>query len=87
MASHLRFVSRTVMVHDGKVEMAFKKLNGILTREKIFETAMRKRYYEKPCRQRQRKNFEMCKRIYNTELSRKIFFLSRVNREDPWLGS
>lgn len=58
----------------------------LLTQDGIIETVKRKRYFEKPCRERQRKNFENCRRIYHTEMARKIAFISRTNREDPWLG-
>uniref|UniRef100_A0A8C7X183 Mitochondrial ribosomal protein S21 n=1 Tax=Oryzias sinensis TaxID=183150 RepID=A0A8C7X183_9TELE len=61
-------------------------IHRLLTQDGIIDTVKRKRYYEKPCRERQRKNFENCKRIYNTEMARKIAFISRTNRDDPWLG-
>ncbi|XP_041811504.1 28S ribosomal protein S21, mitochondrial [Chelmon rostratus] len=86
MSRHLRFISRTVMVRDDNVSAAYKTLNRILTQEGIVETVKNKRYFEKPCRERQRKNFENCRRIYCTEMARKIAFISRTNREDPWLG-
>ncbi|KAK1805361.1 hypothetical protein P4O66_019684 [Electrophorus voltai] len=86
MANHLRFVARTVMVKDGNVDAAYKVLNRVLTLDGIIETVKRKRYYEKPCRRRQRENYENCKRIYQMEMARKISFVSRTNRQDPWLG-
>uniref|UniRef100_A0A3Q4HHK1 Mitochondrial ribosomal protein S21 n=1 Tax=Neolamprologus brichardi TaxID=32507 RepID=A0A3Q4HHK1_NEOBR len=64
----------------------FSVYSRILTQDGIVDTVKRKRYYEKPCRERQRKNFENCRRIYHTEMARKIAFISRTNREDPWLG-
>ncbi|XP_034401102.1 28S ribosomal protein S21, mitochondrial [Cyclopterus lumpus] len=86
MSKHLRFFARTIMVQDGNVDAAYKTLNRVLTQDGIIESVKRKRYFEKPCRERQRKNFENCRRIYNTEMARKITFISRTNREDPWLG-
>ncbi|XP_037548746.1 28S ribosomal protein S21, mitochondrial [Nematolebias whitei] len=86
MAKHLRFIARTVMVKDGDVENAYKILNRVLSQDGILAAARSKRYFEKPFRQRQRINFEKCKRIYNTEMAKKISFVSRMNREDPWLG-
>ncbi|XP_053494133.1 28S ribosomal protein S21, mitochondrial [Ictalurus furcatus] len=86
MANHLRFVARTVMVQDGNVDAAYKALNRVLSLDGIIETVKRRRYYEKPCRRRQRENYENCKRIYNTEMARKLSFVSRTNRQDPWLG-
>ncbi|XP_028647541.1 28S ribosomal protein S21, mitochondrial [Erpetoichthys calabaricus] len=86
MASHLKFVARTVMVQNGNVDAAYKTLNRILTTDGIIEEAKRRRYYEKPCRQRQRESYEACRRIYNMEMGRKIAFLMRKNRPDPWMG-
>ncbi|XP_041823193.1 28S ribosomal protein S21, mitochondrial [Melanotaenia boesemani] len=86
MARHLRFISRTVMVEDGKVDAAYKTLNRVLARDGVIDTVKRKRYFEKPCQERQRKNYENCRRIYNVEMARKIAFISRTNRDDPWLG-
>ncbi|KAM6899267.1 small ribosomal subunit protein bS21m [Xenentodon cancila] len=87
MSRHIRFIARTVMVQDGNIDAAYKTLNRFLTQDGVIDTVKRKRYFEKPCRERQRKNFEHCKRIYNMEMARKISFISRTNREDPWVGS
>ncbi|XP_006005407.1 28S ribosomal protein S21, mitochondrial [Latimeria chalumnae] len=86
MAQHARFVARTVMVAGGNVEAAYRTLSRILTVDGIIEEAKRRRYYEKPCCRRRRENYEYCRRIYNTEMARKINFLMRKNRQDPWLG-
>ncbi|KAM8841636.1 small ribosomal subunit protein bS21m [Spinachia spinachia] len=86
MSRHLRFLARTVMVQDGNVDGAYKVLTRILTHDGIIDAVKRKRYYEKPCQERQRKNFEHCRRIYHSEMARKITFISVTNREDPWLG-
>ncbi|XP_028566392.2 small ribosomal subunit protein bS21m [Podarcis muralis] len=86
MANHLKFVARTVMVPNGNVEAAYRVLNRVLTMDGIIDKSKRQRYYEKPCRKRQREAYETCRRIYNTEMARKINFLMRKNRSDPWLG-
>ncbi|XP_061738162.1 28S ribosomal protein S21, mitochondrial [Nerophis ophidion] len=86
MSRHLRFVARTVMVQNGDVDAAYKHLTKILTQDKVIEAVKLKRYYEKPCRERQRKSYERCKRIYNTEMARKIAFISVTDRPDPWVG-
>ncbi|KAF7210940.1 small ribosomal subunit protein bS21m [Nothobranchius furzeri] len=86
MSRHLRFIARTVMVPDGNIDAAYKALNRVLTQDGIIDTVKRKRYYEKPCRERQRKNFERCRRIYHSEMARKLAFISKTDREDPWLG-
>ncbi|KAI1901526.1 hypothetical protein AGOR_G00035330 [Albula goreensis] len=86
MANHLRFVARTVMVQNGNVDAAFKALNRVLSVDGVTDTVRRKRYFEKPCRERQRKSYEICRRVYNTEMARKISFVSRTHRQDPWSG-
>ncbi|XP_068107743.1 small ribosomal subunit protein bS21m [Hyperolius riggenbachi] len=86
MANHLRFVARTVMVQNGNVDAAYKALNRILTSEGMVDEAQRRRYCEKPCIKKRRIKYETCKRIYTSEMQRKIAFLSRTIREDPWPG-
>ncbi|TWW65647.1 small ribosomal subunit protein bS21m [Takifugu rubripes] len=86
MSRHLRFIARTVMVQQSNVDAAYKTLTRLLTQDGIIETVKRKRYFEKPCRERRRRSYENCKRIYNTEMARKVAFISRTNRQDPWLG-
>ncbi|XP_012514295.1 PREDICTED: 28S ribosomal protein S21, mitochondrial isoform X3 [Propithecus coquereli] len=86
MANHLKFIARTVMVQEGNVEGAYRTLNRILTMDGLIEDIKRRRYYEKPCRRRQRESYETCRRIYNMEMARKINFLMRKNRADPWQG-
>lgn len=75
------------MVQNSNVDAAYKTLSRVLSQDGIIETVKRKRYFEKPCRERQRKNFENCKRIYHMDMARKIAFVSRTNRADPWLGN
>ncbi|VTJ72379.1 Hypothetical predicted protein [Marmota monax] len=58
----------------------------ILSMDGLIEDIKRRRYYEKPCRKRQRESYETCRRIYNMEMARKINFLMRKNRADPWQG-
>ncbi|KAM8766484.1 small ribosomal subunit protein bS21m [Acanthopagrus schlegelii] len=86
MSRHLRFIARTVMVEGSNIDAAYNNLNRVLTQEGIIDTVKRKRYYEKPCRERQRKNFESCRRIYHMEMARKLTFISRTDRNDPWVG-
>ncbi|KAM7373357.1 hypothetical protein PAMP_008215 [Pampus punctatissimus] len=86
MSRHLRFVARTVMVKDNNIDEAYSTLSRFLFRDGIIKASRNKRYFEKPCQERQRKNYENCRRIYHLEMSRKISFISRTNREDPWVG-
>ncbi|XP_030044163.1 small ribosomal subunit protein bS21m [Microcaecilia unicolor] len=86
MANHLKFIARTVMVQNGNVDSAYRALNRILTVDGILDDAKRRRYYEKPCIKRRRLEYENCRRIYSLEMARKVTFLMRKNRSDPWLG-
>ncbi|KAJ8049901.1 28S ribosomal protein S21, mitochondrial [Holothuria leucospilota] len=84
MARHLRFVARTVFVKNGDVDAAYRTLNNSLTRENIVEEVKRRRYYEKPFQKRRRLEYEEMRSIYNKEMARRIKFLMRKNRDDPW---
>ncbi|XP_064355191.1 small ribosomal subunit protein bS21m [Dromaius novaehollandiae] len=86
MANHLRFIGRTVMVQQGNVEAAYGALSRILSHDGIVDDVKRRRYYEKPCRRRQRLAYEACRRVYGAEMARKLAFLARKSRPDPWLG-
>ncbi|NWZ34951.1 RT21 protein, partial [Brachypodius atriceps] len=86
MANHLRFVGRTVMVQNGNVEAAYGVLNRILAQDGVAEAVRRSRYYEKPCRARRRRAFEASRRVYCAEMARRIAFVGRSSRQDPWLG-
>ncbi|KAK1125223.1 hypothetical protein K0M31_005596 [Melipona bicolor] len=87
MFKHAQFLSRTVMVQNNNVEKANRLLNTILSKEGIFEQYRRTRYYEKPTQTRRRINYEKCKAIYCEDMSRKIQFILRKNRENPFPGS
>ncbi|KAK5641713.1 hypothetical protein RI129_010260 [Pyrocoelia pectoralis] len=83
---HVAFIARTVFVQNNDVESACKVLNRILGKEGILEQYRRTRYYEKPFQFRRRINFERCKAIYNEDMERKIKFVLRKNRLDPYPG-
>ncbi|XP_066259678.1 small ribosomal subunit protein bS21m [Euwallacea similis] len=83
---HASFIARTVFVHNNDVESACRVLNRILGKEDIFDQYRRTRYYEKPFEFRRRINFERCKSIYNEDMARKINFILRKNRTDPFPG-
>lgn len=61
-------------------------LNRILGSEGLFDNYRRTRYYEKPFQVKRRINYEKCKSIYSEDMTRKIEFISRKNRADPWPG-
>lgn len=83
---HLKFIARTVFVQNNNVEEACRVLNRILGKEEILDQFRRTRFYEKPFLTRRRINFEKCKAIYNEDMSRKIQFVLRKNRVDPFPG-
>lgn len=87
LVRHAQFISRTILVHDNNVDKAYRTLNRILANEDIFGQYRRTRYYEKPTQVRRRINFEKCKAIYNEDMNRKIQFLLRKNRVDPFPGA
>ncbi|NXY10961.1 RT21 protein, partial [Pteruthius melanotis] len=86
MANHLRFVGRTVMVQNGNVEAAYGVLSRILAQDALPEALRRSRYREQPSRARRRRAFETCRRLYCAEMGRRIAFLARSGRQDPWPG-
>nr|CAD7397434.1 unnamed protein product [Timema cristinae]CAD7432300.1 unnamed protein product [Timema monikensis] len=58
----------------------------ILGKEDILDQFRRTRYYEKPFQTRRRINFEKCKAIYNEDMDRKIQYVLRKNRKEPFPG-
>lgn len=72
---------------NGSVDEAMGLLNNIMSRDGFFEQFRRTRCYEKPFEMRRRVNYTKCKSIYNEEMSRRLSFLMRVNRTDPYPGS
>lgn len=84
---HAQFISRTILVQNNDVDKACRILNRILSKEDIFGQYRRTRYYEKPTYVRRRINFERCKAIYNEDMNRKIEFLLRKNRVEPFPGA
>ncbi|XP_055595806.1 28S ribosomal protein S21, mitochondrial-like [Uranotaenia lowii] len=83
---HANFIARTVLVQNNNIEEACRVLNRILGKEEIFDQFRRTRFYEKPYQTRRRVNFERCKAIYNEDMNRKIQFVLRKNRVDPFPG-
>jgi ribosomal protein S21 len=83
---HAYFIGRTVLVRNGNVEEAIRILNRILGKDGYLEQYRLTRYYEKPTQTRRRINFERCKAIYNEDMERKIQFVLRKNRVDPFPG-
>jgi len=87
MKNQTPWISRTVMVQDNKVEEALQLLNKIMSREGLLKRYRLTRYYEKPCRTRQRVNYEKSKDIYDEDMRNKIRFVMRKNRMDPYPGA
>ncbi|KAF8763366.1 28S ribosomal protein S21 like protein [Argiope bruennichi] len=83
---HVQFISRTVLVKNKNVDGAVSVLNRILSSEGVFAHYRRRLYYEKPWQTRRRVNIEICKAIYNEDMTNKITFTMRKNREEAWPG-
>lgn len=84
---HRPFVSRTVFVKNGDVQKAARTLNYIMGKDGIFDQFRYTRYFEKPCQTRRRVNYERCKSLHDEDMARRIKFVLRKNREDPFPGS
>ena len=74
-----KFVFAQVLIY-----ILFFSVHSTMTREKLTETVMRKRFYEKKWQERRRLEYEEFKGIYNKEMARRISLLSRTNRKEPW---
>ncbi|EDW42324.1 28S ribosomal protein S21, mitochondrial [Drosophila sechellia] len=83
---HVQFLARTVLVQNNNVEEACRLLNRVLGKEELLDQFRRTRFYEKPYQVRRRINFEKCKAIYNEDMNRKIQFVLRKNRAEPFPG-
>lgn len=83
---HPKFISRTVLVRNGNLDEAVRVLNKIMGKEGFFDQYRRTRYYEKPTYFRQRIRYEICKSLYDEDMNRKIQFVLRKNRVDPFPG-
>lgn len=83
---HAKYIARTVLVQNNNLEEACRLLNRILGKEGILDQFRRTRYYEKPFQTRRRVNFEKCKAIYNEDMDRKIQFILKKNRVEPFPG-
>lgn len=81
---HLKFIARTILVENNQVDQALKGLNKVLRNEKIVELSKRWETYEKPYERRNRLSFQKCMEIYGNEIDRKIRFIVKKNRENPY---
>ncbi|VDQ07893.1 unnamed protein product [Trichobilharzia regenti] len=81
---NFRFLKKTVVVKNDDYNAAYKALSKILTTDKVKNTIKAQEYYERPTVWRRRIMYERCKRIYDSEMARKISLVVRTNRIDPW---
>jgi len=82
-----QFVGRTVLVQNNDVEAAMKNINGMMAKEGMLKQYRLTRRYEKPYLTRRRLAYEKAKAIYDEDMSRKIKFIMRKNRDEAWIGS
>ena len=75
------------MVKENDVDSALKVINRLMGKEGMFDIYRLNQYYEKPFRTRRRENYEKARAIYNEDMERKVQFIMRKNRVDPWIGS
>ncbi|KAF6777590.1 hypothetical protein AHF37_02621 [Paragonimus kellicotti] len=78
------YLKKTVIVKNNEFNPAYQALYKILRNDKVINTIQARDYYEKPTRWRRRIMYERCKRIYDSEMSRKINFIVRTHRVNPW---
>lgn len=83
---HTSFIARTVLVQNNDVERACRLVNRIMGKEEMFDQFRRTRFYEKPTQVRRRINYQRCKSVYDEDMNRRIQFLLRQNRTDPYPG-
>ncbi|KAK4470880.1 hypothetical protein MN116_006393 [Schistosoma mekongi] len=81
---NFRFLKKTVVVKNDDYNGAYKALSKILTTDKVADTIKFRECYERPTEWRRRFMYERCKRIYDSEMSRKISLVVRTHRVDPW---
>ncbi|KAH8872413.1 28S ribosomal protein S21, mitochondrial [Schistosoma japonicum] len=81
---NFKFLKKTVVVINDDYNSAYKALSKILTTDKVIDTIKFQEYYERPTEWRRRFMYERCKRIYDSEMSRKISLVVRTHRVDPW---
>ncbi|KAF2368952.1 Ribosomal protein S21 [Trinorchestia longiramus] len=82
-----QFVGRTVLVKDNDVEASMRHINRIMSEEGLLKRFRLTIRYEKPYLMRRRLNYEKAKAIYDEDMARKINFVFRKNRVDPWVGA
>ncbi|XKL68562.1 hypothetical protein PGB90_004053 [Kerria lacca] len=83
---HPKFISRTVLVRNGNLDEAVGIVNKIMGKEGFFDQFRRTRFYEKPTQFRRRINYEKCKALYDEDMNRKIQFILRKHRHNPFPG-
>ncbi|XP_068244930.1 small ribosomal subunit protein bS21m-like [Palaemon carinicauda] len=83
---YAQFVARTVLVRNNEVEEGMRVINRIMGKEGLLEQYRLTQRYEKPHKTRRRINFQKAKAIYNEDMDRKIQFVLKKNRLDPWVG-
>ncbi|VDK69860.1 unnamed protein product [Onchocerca ochengi] len=84
--AHQQFLNKTVLVVNNDVTSAFHLLNRLMNNEGLLDILRKTRYYRKPYMQRNELSREISKAIINEDMRRKIQFLMRKNRPDPYPG-
>ncbi|KAH3882236.1 28S ribosomal protein S21, mitochondrial-like [Dreissena polymorpha] len=84
LAKSAKFVTRTVLVKNNDLDKSYNLLQRVLNNDGVIQEERARRFFEKPCYTRKNLAYNRCQRIYNAEMNKKLQFLMRKNRVDPW---
>ncbi|XP_061164145.1 small ribosomal subunit protein bS21m-like [Saccostrea cucullata] len=84
MSRHFRFISRTVFVKNNEIDDALNSINRLMRNEKISDAIRRNQYYITPCERRQQVDRERAKRLYGSGMAKRVNFLMRKSRPNPF---
>ncbi|KAL5494005.1 hypothetical protein EMCRGX_G015273 [Ephydatia muelleri] len=75
--------ARTILVGRESVDSAYRAINKIMSNTGLSKHLSRLRYYEKPTKERERREYEKCLRIYNREMKKKVEFVMKQHAPLP----
>ncbi|XP_052797883.1 28S ribosomal protein S21, mitochondrial-like [Mya arenaria] len=83
LARSARFLTRTVLVKNNDIDKSYNLLQGALNNDGVMKEERDRRRFIRPTEMRKQLSYDRCKRIYNSEMNRKLKFLMCKNRVDP----
>ncbi|KAJ8298667.1 hypothetical protein KUTeg_022727 [Tegillarca granosa] len=81
---HFQFISRTWTVVNNNVVKASGDMMSTLKSDRILEKISLNARFEKPYQKRNKICYGKCRNLYNEDMKRKIDFVMRKNRKDPF---